>query len=72
MIHDASAINIPAYFTTTNYPTHRHPLQYETPFHAKSNHYKFSYFPRSINDWNHLSIKTIESPSLQLFIDGLL
>jgi len=72
MIHDSSAMNIPAYFTTTNYPTHRHhPLQYESPF-AKSNHYKFSYFPKSINDWNHLSIETIESLSLQLFIDRLL
>jgi len=60
------------YFTTTNYPTHcHHPLQHETPF-AKSNHYKFSYFPKSINDWNHLFIKTIESPSLQLFIERLL
>jgi len=72
MIHDASAINIPAYLTTTNYPTCcHHPLRYETPF-AKSNHYKFSYFPKSINDWNHFSIETIESPSLQLFIDRLL
>jgi len=39
MIHDASAINIAAYFTTTNYPTRcHHPLRYETPF-PKSNHY---------------------------------
>jgi len=71
MIHDSSAIKIPNYFTSTNYPTRRnHPLRYETPF-AKSNHYKFSYFPKSINDWNQLSIETIESPSLQLFIERL-
>ena len=55
----------------STYPTrHHHPFHFEIPF-ARIDHYKFSYYPKSIRDWNNLPTDTIESQSLQVFLDKL-
>ena len=37
----------------------------------RTSFYKYSYFPRTVRDWNNLPIQTIESSSLQLFLTNL-
>ena len=71
IIYSSSVLKIPGYFSNTTYPTrHRHPLHFEIPF-IRTNHYKFSYYPRSIRDWNNLPIDTIESQFLEVFLGKL-
>lgn len=71
IVNSSSALSIPNHFMNTTYPTrHHHPLHFEIPF-ARTDHYKFSYYPKSIRDWNNLPIDIIESQSLQLFLDKL-
>ena len=66
-----NTIIVPNYFNNTTYPTrHHHPFHFEIPF-ARTDHYKFSYYPKSIRDWNNLPTDTIESQSLQVFLDKL-
>jgi len=43
---------------------------FEIPY-TRTNNYKYSYYPNSIYDWNSLSIDTIESCSLELFLEKL-
>ena len=70
-IYKTSALKIPHYFMSTSYATrHHHPLHFMTPS-LRTNSYKFSFFPRTICDWNNLPIDTIESSSLQLFLAKL-
>ena len=69
MVHSyATKLNIfSRKITNTTYPTrHHHPFHFEIPF-ARTDHYKFSYYPKSIRDWNNLPTDTIESQSLQVF-----
>jgi hypothetical protein len=37
------------------------------PIHTKQEYYKFSFFPRTITDWNNLDAKALTAPSLQAF-----
>ena len=51
-----------------NRPDLTHLLHFSTPF-INTNSYKFSYFPRTIEDWNHLSHAfLIELDSVDLFV----
>ena len=71
IVYSSSVLTVPNYFTNTTYPTrHHHPFHFEIPF-ARTDHYKFSYYPKSIRDWNNLPTDTIESQSLQVFLDKL-
>jgi len=64
-------LKIPPYFSYTSYPTRRHhPLHLEIPFSTTDN-YKFSYYPRSIHDWNNLPTNTIECQTLELLLDQI-
>ena len=50
------------------------PVSYSTNFEipfARTDHYQFSYYPKSIRDWNNLPTDTTESQSLQLLLDKL-
>ena len=71
IVHQASVLRIPDYFLNTTYPTrHHHPLHFENPI-ARSNNYKFSFYPTSIRDWNNLPINTIEAQTLEQFLDKI-
>ena len=71
IVYSSSVLTVPNYFNNTTYPTrHHHPFHFEIPF-ARTDHYKFSYYPKSIRDWNNLPTDTIESQSLQVFLDKL-
>ena len=70
-IYNNSALKIPHYFMTTTYATrHQHPLHFVTPS-VRTIFYKYSFFPKTIRDWNNLPTETIESSSLQLFLTKL-
>ena len=43
---------------------------YEVPF-AHTDYYKFSYFPRTIREWNVLSSEALNAPSLAAFVNYL-
>ena len=45
---------------------HLHKYSYKVP-PSKTNYHKFSFFPRTIKDWNTLPINTVEAPSLVSF-----
>ena len=71
IVYSSSVLTVPNYFTNTMYPTrHHHPFHFKIPF-GRTDHYKFSYYPKSIRDWNNLPTDTIESQSLQVFLDKL-
>ena len=61
VIYNTLALKMPHYFVITTYATcHQH---FITPS-VRTNFYKYSYFPRTVCDWNNLPIQTIESSSL--------
>ena len=69
IIHHLSMPSLPHYFIQINRPTrHQHSLQYNliNPS-VRTNIYKYSFYPRTINEWNNLPINIIESDSLQSF-----
>ena len=63
-----SGLKIPYYYvqSTRSY----HPLYYSLPL-SNSNPYKFSFFPRTIVDWNVLPHHLIELQSIDLFVVGV-
>ena len=70
-IYQHLALQIPEYYITTNYPTrHHHPLHFITP-QVNTNSYKYSFFPRTIREWNGLPIKLIETANLDIFFDDI-
>ena len=59
---------LPAYFTTTNQQTrYFHDLHYIIPS-VRTNAYKYSFFPRTIKEWNSLPTNIIETNSPQSFL----
>jgi len=42
-----------------------------SPIHCKTDQYKFSYFPRTIIDWNHLNSDIVNSKTLTTFRSSL-
>ena len=71
IVHQASVLKLPNYFSTTTYPTrHHHHLHFEIPF-TRCNNYKYSFYPRTLRDWNNLPIMTIESETVEQFLDKL-
>lgn len=45
---------------STRLTRHHHP-QSLTPYHTRTNTFKFSFFPRTINEWNSLPLSLIDS-----------
>ena len=41
------------------------------PIYARTNYYLYSFFPRTISNWNKLPIETISSDSLAIFKRGV-
>ena len=69
--HNSIDIDPNQYFTTSSRRTRssRHPYRY-TQISATKNYYAYSYFPRSIVQWNRLPPNIFPSPSLAVFKDG--
>ena len=71
IVHKASVLKIPDYFSYPPYPTrHHHPLHIEIPF-SRTDNYRLSFYPRSIRDWNNLPTNTMECQSLELFLNQI-
>ena len=69
IIHHLSMPSLPHYFIPVNRSTrHHHSLHYNiiNPS-VRINSYKYSFFPRTINEWNNLPANLIESTSLSNF-----
>jgi len=69
-VHCSSGLKIPnCYNQTTCIHSTRsyHPLHYSVPL-INTNPYKFSFFPRTIEDWNLLPHHLIELQSIDLFV----
>lgn len=49
---------------------HYHPLKF-TPIFARTNNFKYSFFPRTIADWNALPPEMFTSSNVQSFIEQL-
>lgn len=65
--HNLIDIKLPSYIQNTNRTTRQHhPNHFKQPA-AKTNKFKFSYFPKTIKEWNALPITTIDKPSLLQF-----
>ena len=61
IVNSSSVLSIPHYFTNTTSPScHHNPFHFKIPF-AKTDHYKCSYFSKSIRHWSNLPTDTIES-----------
>ena len=70
-MYHQSALKIPQNFTVTNRITrNQHPLHFIIPG-TNTNAYKYSYFPRTIREWNSLPDSTIEASSLDQFLNKL-
>ena len=69
IIHHLSMPPLPHYFLPINRLTrHHHSLHYNIiPPSVRTNSYKYSFFPRTINEWNNLPTNVIESNSLLCF-----
>lgn len=48
----------------------KHELNFQVPY-AKKNLYEYSFFPRTLKDWNALPSDTVNAPSLECFKDKL-
>ena len=67
-IHQLIALRIPPHFNRTNHFTrHHHPLHFITP-QTNTDNYKYSFFPKTICEWNNLPTSVIELPTLELFL----
>ncbi len=54
----------------TRMSRHYHPLAYQVMY-ASTNAYKFSFFPRTVLDWNALPYTLVLSPTVEEFKSGL-
>ena len=68
IINDALPISIPLHYQRTQFHTRQHhPNHFILP-QVTLNTYKYSFYPRTIKDWNNLPISIIESRDLDEFI----
>ena len=63
-IHQLIALRIPPQSQS------HHPLHFITP-QTNTDNYKYSFFPRTICEWNNLPTSIIELPTLELFFNTL-
>ena len=68
IINNTLPISIPSHYQRTQFCTRQHhPNHFILP-QATLNTYKYSYYPRTVKDWNELPINIIESRNLDEFI----
>ena len=74
-LHNQITLEIPSYITTTTTTT-SHIIRFKHPFHfnlptPRTNHYHNSYFLKTFQDWNSLSISAIEANTSNRFYNQL-
>ena len=68
IINNTLPISIPSHYQRTQFCTRQHhPNHFILP-QATLNTYKYSFYPRTVKDWNELPINIIESRNLDGFI----
>ena len=68
ILNNALPISIPLHYQRTQFHTRQHhPNRFILP-QVTLNTYKYSFYPRTIKDWNNLPISIIESRDLDEFI----
>ena len=68
-LHNLIALEIPPYYISNNHLSRlriHHQLSYIYPY-ARTNTYKYSFFPRTISEWNSLPTEIILSTTLSAF-----
>lgn len=69
--HHLVAVNSDLFLVPITAPTRQdHCLTYQR-ISTKTNYHKYSFYPRTIKEWNSLPAKITESPDLELFKAGL-
>ena len=67
IVNNLLPINIPPYYQRTQFHTrNHHPTHFILP-QATLNSFKYSFYPRTIRDWNNLPVDLIESRNLGEF-----
>ena len=66
-VHHLTALSIPQCFLPTNFPTRNHHQYHYIIPSARTSSYQNSFYPRTIKEWNQLSISVIEANNFQLF-----
>ena len=71
-INSLSGLSIPPYFLPTQRSTRHHHTDHFIQPCTQSNYYQYSFFPRTIKDWNSLPVSVIESENIDTFTNYLL
>ena len=67
IVNNLLPINIPSHYQRTQFRTRiHHPTHFILP-QATLNSFKYSFYPRTIGDWNNLPVDVIESRNLEEF-----
>ena len=67
IVNNLLPINIPPHYQRTQFRTrNHHPTHFILP-QANLNSFKYSFYPRTIRDWNNLPVDLIESRNLEEF-----
>ena len=61
IINNFLPISVPSYYHHTQFPTRQHHRDHFILPQATLNTYKYSFYPRTIKDWNNLPINVIEA-----------
>ena len=67
IINNSLPISISAHYQRTQFHTRQHHLNHFILPQATLNTYKYSFYPRTIKDWNNLPINVIESRDIDKF-----
>ena len=71
ILHHQIAIPLPDYITNKGRATRsQHPLRF-TRLSTSSDSYKYSFFPRTMKDWDELPLNIIELPTLEQFKEAI-
>ena len=67
IINNLLPISIPTYYQHTQFHTRQHHTNHFVLPQVTLSSYKYSFYPRTIKDWNNLSINVIEARDLDEF-----
>jgi ribonuclease P/MRP protein subunit RPP40 len=67
-IHGLVAVPLDEHTDINNRIEHR--ISFRKP-HTRTNYFKFSFFPRTVHQWNHLPLDVVTSPTITGFKTGL-
>jgi len=67
IINNLLPIPVPSYYHHTQFPTRQHHRDHFILPQVTLNTYKYSFYPRTIEDWNNLPINVIEARDINEF-----